>query len=360
MKIIDWYIFKRYIGTFLVMILLFIPIGIVIDVSEKINRILENKVPLAQVLQYYLDFTIYFANMLFPIFLFISVIWFTSKLASNTEIVAILSSGISYTRFMRPYLLGATLISLFALVMGFFIVPKASLGYNDFKYKYLKRQEVRETSNVYKQINKTDVIFVSNFDVTTKTGYEFVYEKFDSLNPTKLKYKINATRIVYNEDTKDYTLSGYQKRTVGKLNDVIEKKSSINMKFAFAFDELTPTIYAAETMTLSELNQFIEREKERGSSNINVYLVVKYRKFSIPVSAFILTTIAVAVSSMKRRGGMGVNLALGIALAFIYIFFDKIFGTLAEASSMNPLIAVWIPNVIFGILAIYLLNNAKR
>lgn len=357
MKIIDWYILKRYLGTFFVMILLFVPIGIVVDIAEKINKILENDIPLADVLKYYGNFTIYFANMLFPIFLFISIIWFTSKLASNTEIVAILSSGISYMRFLRPYIVGATFISIFALLMGFFIVPKASLGYNDFRYTYLKRKEVRETQNVFKQISKNEFIFVSNFSYSTKTGYNFTLEKFDKRN---LVSKIEANRIVYNDSTKDYTLYGYQKRIVGVNDDKIEKEQEKKIKFNFDVDDLTPAIYAAETMTLSELNQFIEKEKMRGSANISSYLVVKYKKYSVPVSAFILTIIAVAVSSMKRRGGMGVNLALGIGLAFTYIFFDKIFGTLAEASSINPLFAVWFPNVLFGILAVYLLNNAKR
>lgn len=357
MKIIDWYILKRYLGTFFVMIMLFIPIGIAIDVADRINKILEFKVPLASVLSYYLDFTIYFANMLFPIFLFISIIWFTSKLASNTEIVAILSSGISYTRFLRPYIFGATIISLLALIMGFFIVPPASQGYNDFRYKYLKRKEVRETMNVYKQISENEFIYVSNFNYETKTGHNFTVEKFDGM---KLQYKIKANRIIYNEETKDYSLMGYEKRTVGNLDDKIETESKKNMKFNFDIEDLTPTVYAAETMTLTDLNSFIEKEKMRGSSNINSYLVVKYKKYSVPVSAFILTIIAVAVSSMKRRGGMGVNLALGIGLAFTYIFFDKIFGTLAEASSINPLFAVWFPNIIFGILAVYLLRNARR
>ena len=357
MKIIDWYILKRYLGTFFVMILLFVPIGIVIDVAEKINKILANNIPTVDVLKYYGNFTIYFANMLFPIFLFISIIWFTSKLASNTEIVAILSSGISYMRFLRPYIIGAGIISVFALIMAIFIVPKASLGYNDFYYKYLKSKEVRETQNVFKQISENEFIYVSNFSYGTKTGYNFTMEKFDKL---KLKEKIRARRIVYNDSTQDYTLYDYDRRIVGLNNDKIEKEPRKTIKLNFEVDDLSPTIYAAETMTLSELNQFIEKEKMRGSANISAYLVVKYRKYSVPVSAFILTIIAVAVSSMKRRGGMGVNLAMGIALAFIYIFFDKIFGTLAEASSINPLFAVWFPNVVFGILAVYLLNNAKR
>ncbi|WP_276978093.1 LptF/LptG family permease, partial [Flavobacterium filum] len=180
MKIIDKYILKRYIVTFVVMLLMFIPIGIVIDVAEKINKILETKVPFSAVAIYYLDFIVYFANLLFPIFLFLSVIWFTSKLANNTEIIAILSSGISFTRFLRPYIIGATMVSLFALIMGFFLVPKASKGFNDFRYTYLKNNpEVRQNSNVFRQISDDEFIYVSNFNSISQTAFNFTLEKFD-------------------------------------------------------------------------------------------------------------------------------------------------------------------------------------
>ncbi|WP_159799326.1 LptF/LptG family permease [Flavobacterium sp. MK4S-17] len=358
MKIIDWYILKRYLATFFVMLLLFIPIGIVIDVSEKINKILAKKVPFLQVAAYYGDFTIYFANLLFPILLFLSVIWFTSKLANNTEIIAILSSGISFTRFLRPYIIGASFISILALLMGFFFVPKASKGFNDFRYTYLKsNSEIRQSQDVYKQISDNEYIYVSSFNYITRTGYNFNLEKFKD---NKLEYKINASQIKWREKDSSYVLAGYTKRTVGAMGDQLESANRKVFKFNFKPDDLTPTIYAAETMTLGELNDFIEKEKARGSGNINAYLVVKYKKYSIPISAFILTIIAVAVSAMKRRGGMGVNLAMGIGLAFTFIFFDKVFGTMAEKSSIPPLIAVWFPNITFGILAIFLLRNAKR
>lgn len=358
MKLIDWYILKRYLATFFVMLLMFIPIGIVIDVSEKINRILENKVPFMQVAAYYGDFTIYFANMLFPIFLFLSVIWFTSKLANNTEIIAILSSGISYMRFLRPYIIGASFICALALVMGFFFVPMASKGFNDFRYTYLKKNaEIRKTTDVYKQISDNQFIYVSSFSYVSKTGLNFNLEEFKG---NKMISKINASSIKWNPEDSTYTLSGYNKRIIGEMGDKLESAPEKKFKFNFEPDDLTPTVYVAETMTLGELNRFIDKERERGSGNINAYLVVKYKKYSIPISAFILTIIAVAVSSMKRRGGMGVNLAMGIGLAFTYIFFDKVFGTLAEKSDMSPLIAVWIPNFSFGLLAVYLLYNARR
>lgn len=361
LTIIDKYILKKYLSTFGVMLALFAPIGIVIDVSEKINFMIENKVPFGEIVFYYYNFTIYFTNLLFPIFLFLSVIWFTSKLANNSEIIAILSSGISFTRFLRPYIIGATMISIFILLMGFFVVPKASEGFNNFRYTYLRdggKQIMRgNATDVFRQISDNEFIYVNSFNADTKTAYNFSYERFTK---NKLDYKITASRIQWNPKTKNYTMYDFVKRTVGELGDKIEKLPQQNAKFSFDLEDLTPVVYIAETLNLGKLNRFIEKERGRGSSNINVYLVVLYKKYSIPVSAFILTIIAVAVSSMKRRGGMGLSLAIGIAIAFSFVFFDKIFGTLAEKSSFPPIIAVWFPNFIFGIMAIFLLRNAKR
>ncbi|HMI07804.1 MAG TPA: LptF/LptG family permease [Flavobacterium sp.] len=360
LTIIDRYILKRYLSTFVVMLLLFIPIGIVIDVSEKVNKMIENKVPFGDIALYYLHFTIYFANLLFPIFLFLSVIWFTSKLANNTEVIAILSSGISFTRFLRPYIVGATIVSIFALLMGFFIVPKASEGFNNFRYTYLKgngKEEMRDNSNVFRQISDDEFIYVSNFNTVSKMAFNFSLEKFKG---DQLDFKISANRIKFNPKDSTYTMFGYTKRTVGPINDKIERAEKKDTVFKFELDDLTPVVYIAETLSLGELNTFIAKERKRGNANINTYLVVLYKKYSIPISAFILTIIAVAVSSMKRRGGMGMNLAIGIILAFTFVFFDKVFGVMAEKSSIPPIVAVWIPNVSFGILAIYLLRNAKR
>ena len=359
-KIIDKYILKRYLVTFSVMVLMFIPIGIVIDVSEKVNKMIANKIPIGEIAVYYLNFTIYFANLLFPIFLFLSIIWFTSKLANNTEIIAILSSGISFSRFLRPYIVGATIVSIFALLMGFFLVPKANEGFNNFRYTYLNNVGVggmRDNSDVYRQISDEEYIYVSNFNSESQVAFNFSLEKFKK---GKLLYKINASRIKWNEKDSTYTMYNYKKRKVGELDDIFETADKKDTVFKFDLEDLTPVVFIAETLSYTQLTNFIEKERERGSSNINTYLVVLYKKFSIPVAAFILTIIAVSVSSMKRRGGMGMNLAIGILLAFSFVFLDKIFGVLAEKSSMPPIIAVWIPNFVFGILAIYLLRNAKR
>ncbi|MDH7444287.1 LptF/LptG family permease [Aquimarina sp. 2201CG14-23] len=356
MKILDWYILKRYLGTFFTMILLFIPIGIIVDLSEKIDNMLEHKVPVAAVISYYLDFTVYFANLLFPLFVFLSVIWFTSKLANKTEIIAFLSSGVSFWRFLRPYMIGAILICLGALAMGLFLAPKASQGFNEFKYTYLKKgKKVQETRNVYRQLNDSIFLYANDFKPLKKKATNFTLEYF---NGNKLVTKISARTITSKDSI--YELRDFVKRTVLENEDIIEKARKKDTVLPFNIDEFTPVTYVAETLNYMQLSKFIEKESKRGSSDINRYKVVAYKRWSIPVSAFILTVIGVAVSSMKRRGGMGINLAVGISLAFIFIFFDKVLGTMANQSDFPPLVAVWFPNVSFGILAIYLLYNAKR
>ena len=357
MKIFDWYILKRYLLTFFLMLLLFIPIGITINLAEKIDRILENNVPFEEVAAYYFDFTIYFANLLFPLFLFLSVIWFTSKLANNTEVIAFLSSGVSFSRFLRPYLVGGTIIASIALLLGMFWAPKASKGFNEFTYKYLKNKKVVQTQYIHQQINDNEYIYVSNFDTKSLRGNNFTLEHF---NGNTLEYKIHASAIRYIETDTLYRLSNYYLRRVGKDNDSLVFKRRLDTLLGFDLLDLTPPKYVAETLNINELSDFIKREEARGSSNINRYRVVQYKKWSLAVSVFILTIIAVAVSSIKRRGGMGVNLAFGIVIAMIYVFFDKVFGVMAEQSDFSPVIAVWFPNFVFGILAVYLLFNAKR
>ena len=359
MTIIDRYILKRYLVTFIVMLLLFIPIGIMAHLAEQIGRMQDNEAPLNEIFIYFGNFTIYIGNLLFPIFLFLSVIFFTSKLASNTEIVAILSSGISFKRFLRPYMIGASIIAVFMLFMGMFIVPSASKGFNEFKYKYLKKgREDRVTTNIYNQLNSNDFIYVSSFDPARQLGYNFTFERFKKGNV--LDFKISAANIRWVEKDSLYRLTSYQKRTIKGDVALIENKNRLDTLFAFKIDDLTPVSYVAETKNLLELNKFIDDQKAKGASNINAYVLVKYKRWALPISVFILTIIAVAVASPKRRGGMGLNLAFGILVAFVFIFFDRIFSTLAEQAGLNPLIAVVVPNLFFGVLAFYLLQKAKR
>lgn len=358
LSILDRYILRKYLGTFSLLLLLFVPIGIAVHLAEKIDKILENEVPLMEVLIYLYNFTIYFANLLFPLFLFLSVIWFTSKLANNTEVIAFLSSGVSYYRFLRPYIIGATLVCIAALIFSMYLAPKASKGFNEFGYEYIKKgRNDREQSNVFTQINENEYIYVSYFNVAEKIGSNFTLEHFDG---NKMVYKISAGQIKYNDKDSTYSLFNYKKRIVGENDDILENKAKLDTVFSFSMEDLTPVSYIAETLNFIELNDFIEKEKARGSSYINRYEVVRYKRWSQPVSAYILTIIAVAVSSVKRRGGMGLNLAIGISIGMVFIFFDKVFGTMAEQSDFSPIVATWFPNFVFAILAIYLLRNAKR
>lgn len=357
--ILDRYILKRYLITFLGMLLLFVPIGIMANLAEKIGKIIDNEAPLAEVIVFYGNFTLVIGNLLLPIFLFLSIIFFTSKLASNTEIVAILSSGVSFWRFLRPYFVGATLVAILIFMMGMFIVPHASIGFNEFEYKYFKKgKRDRVTENIFNQLNGSDYIYVSSFDPNRKIGYNFTYEHFDSIG--KLDYKISASNIRWVEDDSIYRLTNYEKRELRGQTEYIKTRRRLDTVFSFKIDDLTPVSYVAETKNLFELNDFIDDQRRKGASNINAYVLVKYKRWALPIAAFILTVIAVAVSSVKRRGGMGLNLAFGIGVAFVYIFFDKVFGTLAEQSGFSPLLAVVIPNLIFGVFAVYMLMKAKR
>jgi len=359
LTILDKYILKRYLITFLGMLLLFVPIGIMANLAEKIGKIIDNEAPLSEVIVFYGNFTLVIGNLLLPIFLFLSIIFFTSKLASNTEIVAILSSGVSYWRFLRPYMIGASLVAVLIFFMGMFIVPNASIGYNEFEYKYFKKgREVQQTTNIFNQLNDKDFIYVSSFDPNREIGYNFTYEHFNEKNV--LDYKISAANIRWVSADSTYRLTNYKKRKIRDTIELVETKRRLDTIFSFKIDDLTPVSYVADTKNLFELNDFIDEQRKKGAANINSYVLVKYKRWGLPISAFVLTIIAVAVSSVKRRGGMGVNLAFGIGVAFIYIFFDKVFGTLAEQSGFSPLLAVVLPNLIFGVVGFYLLQKAKR
>ena len=357
MKIFDKYIIKKYIFTFLTMLSLFIPVAIMVDLAEKIDKFKEKEIPLNDIINYYIDFIWYFANLLFPIFLFLAVIWFTSKLANNTEVIAVLSSGISFFRFLRPYIISASIIAIFSFFAGMFIVPNSSLRFNEFRFKYLEKKKERRTSDLFKKINENEYVFVSNYDPVRKRGTNFSLEHFED---NELKFKILSNSIRWIEEKKNFRLFGYTKRVFIDEKERHFSKSRIDTIFDFKIEDLSPVTYKAETLTFGSLNKFIEKERASGSTLINDHLLVRHKRWSLPLSSFVLTLIAVSVSSFKRRGGMGINLAFGITLGFIYIFFDKVFGIMVNKSTFSPALAAWLPLFIFGLLSIYLLLNSKR
>ena len=358
MRILDFYIIKKFLLTFLMMFILFIPIGILVDISEKIDKFKEHELSFTQILDYYSDFVWYYGYFLFPIFVFLSVIWFTSKLSSNSEITAILSSGISFNRFLRPYIISALIIFLFSAFSGMFIVPEKNKSFNEFQFKYLsKNKKDRDLSNLYKQISENEYIYVSSYNPTRSQAYNFSYELF---NENKLLEKITARNIRWIEDDSIFRLTDFFKRTFNEELEIIESRRIYDTIFNFNIDDLSSLKYQAKALNFFELNEFIDEERASGSPLLNDHLLEKNRRFSIPFSVIILTLLAVSVSSFKRRGGIGINLAFGISLAFIFIFFDKFFSVLVVKTDLNAMLGAWAPNFVFLLITMQIMKMAKK
>ena len=355
MKIIDKYIIKQYLSTFFVMFGLFIPIGIMVDFAEKIDKFRENEVPADLIITYYIDFVWYFGSQLYPVFLFLAVIFFTSRLANNTEITAMLSSGLSFQRFTKPFFISASIIVSFALFAGMFIVPKSNLNFNEFISEYVKSEEKRKTSRLFKQINDNEYIYVSAYDPSRKRGLNFTLENFDG---NKLNHKITATTIRWDDSI--FRLTNYVKRTIIDDQEVIKKVTRKDTILDFDVDDLAPLNYVAETLNFFELNELIRYERRAGSPLINSHLLVRHKRYTIPLSCFILTLIAISVSSFKKRGGTGSNLAIGVSLGFLFIFLDKIFSVLVIKSNFSPALASWGILLVFLTIALFLLKKAIR
>ena len=343
-------------------LVLLLPIAIAIDVSEKIDRFLRNiDLTVGEIIKdYYINFIIIFGNTFLPLALFIAVIFFTSKLAGNTEIIAIHSAKISFTRFLKPYFIGATIITIFALLMNHFMVPHSNKVFGEFNRKYLtkKKFDAENLSNINLQLSPNDYIFLKSYRVNTNVGYSFSYEKFEG---NKLTYKLYADNIRWKEKDSTFSLVNYRKRIILSDRDSIIFGTKLDTSFTFTPKDLINVDYLAKEMTSIKLNDYINKSRERGVSNLNTYLVEFHKRTSLPVSSYILTFIAVALASKKRRGGMGVNLAIGITLMFVYVFFLKIAEVLGAGADTNSFIMVWSPNILFGTLAIYLyLKNAKN
>ena len=355
MKIIDKYIIRKYLSTFFIMFGLFIPIGIMVDFAEKVDKFREKEIPIDLIFNYYVDFIWYFGNQLYPVFLFLAVIFFTSRLAENSEITAILSSGMSFQRLARPYFVSALIIVFFALVAGMFIVPNSNQNFNDFNSKYIKSENTRKTSRLFKQINDSEYIYVSSYDPSRKRGLNFTLEKFDE---NQLKYKISATTIRWDDSI--FRLTNYVKRSINKDIELIDKQTRKDTVLDFNINDLAPLNYVAETLNFFELNDLIRYEKRAGSPLINSHLLVRHKRYTNPLSCFILTLIAISVSSFKKRGGTGTNLAIGVSLGFLLIFLDKILSVLVIKSNFSPAIASWGILLFFFIIAMFLLNKAIR
>lgn len=363
MKIFDKYIVKNFVSTFFFMVIILSTIAVVIDLSQKLERIENNgSTPLAAMIHFYPFWAIWLVNTFLPVAVFISVIFFTSRLTMQTEIVAAQAGGISMHRIAKPYILVAAGIAITGLFVNNFALPWANIKKNKYQYEYMlaqsKSREYYERQKISSQISPDEYIFAQNYDRIQKRGNSFVYQQFED---NKLKHQIMASSFEWDEKNSVYLLRNVFMRTVvSEFRDSIGYQSVYKREFSATPDEILPEGYVAETMNSVELSQFIQKQKFKGSASINAYQNELNQRNSTPFSTFILTILALSLSSKKRRGGIGLNLALGITLAFFYIFFNQISMTYSARGFVSPLIAAWGPNLIFGALTAYLyIRRAK-
>lgn len=343
------------------MLLILVPVIIAVDISEKIDKFLRHAdLTVGTIIQdYYVNFIINIGNMILPLALFISVLFFTSKLAGNTEIIAIHNAKISFTRFLKPYFIGATIVAMLSLVLNHIIVPQSSKVFTDFTNTFIKNKRInlKNVTNVNLQLSENEYIYIRSYNMDRNRGNDFSYERYED---NILKQKLIADNIVYQEKDSTYKLTNFYKRTILGENDLVEYGRRKDTIFNFEPKDLLHVDSFAKEMRTPELLEYINKSKKRGRGNLNTYLVELHKRTSLPLASYILTLIAVILGSVKRRGGIGMNLTIGITLMFIYVFMLKIVEVLGGSADASPLFLVWLPNMVFGTLAIYLYINARK
>lgn len=358
MKLIDWYIFKKFLGTFVYAISLLIIIVIIFDISENIDSFLKNDAPVkAIIFDYYLNFIPYFINLFVYLFTFISVIFFTSKMAGDTEIIAILSSGISFRRMLRPYLAASLLLAVFSAYLGNFLIPTTNEMRREFKGKYMEELIKDRNRNIHLQIEKGVFVYVESYNSTQHVGYRFTLEKYEDQS---LKYKIAADRI--ERDSKDslWTLYTFVERFIDGEQESIRKGARKDTVLNLKTTDLYEIKEDFEVMNFWELKEHIASEQLKGNDNVTLYQVEMNKRLAAPAAILILTFIGVALSSRKVRGGIGMHLGVGIAITFSYILFMQVSTVFATYGDLSPAIAAWIPNIFFALVGIYLVTKAPK
>jgi lipopolysaccharide export system permease protein len=359
LQTLDWYIIKKFLGTFFFTLALIIAIAVVFDISEKIDDFLENNAPLRKIIfDYYLNFIPYFAVLFSPLFTFITVIYFTSRMAYSTEIIAILSSGVSFRRLLVPYFISAFALTLFTFVFNNFVIPHANARKLLFEETYYHNapKQVRER-NIHKQIEPGIFIYLENFNTITNSGRKFSMERFDG---GKLKSKLLSEEIRWDSVKNKWHLRNYYIRDFQNDRQVISQGQAIDTTMNLTPEEFRRRENAVEAMNLGELNRFVKEQKLQGASDIDQHLIEKHRRFSFPFSTFILTLIGVSVSSKKVKGGIGMQLGIGLLISFSYIVFMQFSSQFAIGGKLSPFIAVWIPNAIFAVIAVFLYRLAPK
>ena len=358
MKLLDRYITRKFLGTFFFSLGLIIVIAVVFDISEKLDDFIEKEAPLKKIIfDYYLNFIPYFANLFAPLFVFISVIYFTSRMAANTEIVAILNSGVSFRRMLYPYFISAGILTGLLIYFNGWVIPHSNKIKLEFENRYIKNPFEFKQRNLHRQIVPGTFIYMESYNNFENTGYRFSMEKIENGRRT---WFLNSDRIKWDSLTNRWQIENYYIRSINGYKEELRSGFKLDTGLYMYPADFKRRMNIIEAMDNPTLNNFIEEEKIQGATNIDVYLVEKYRRYAVPFSTFILTLIGVSLSSRKSRGGTGAQLGLGITLSFTYILFMQVFNTFATSGAIAPLIAVWIPNLLFSLIAIYLMRIAPK
>ncbi|HTX88242.1 MAG TPA: LptF/LptG family permease [Bacteroidales bacterium] len=358
LRTIDRYIIRKFLGTFFFSIVLLIFIIIVFDISEHIDDFLRHDAPVKAILfQYYLNFIPHFVNLFSYLFVFISVIFFTSRMAANTEIIAILSSGISFRRMLVPYFIAAALLGLLSFLLGNFIIPYTNRGKLAFERQYIMDPRTFNDMNIHKQISPGTFIYFENFNMRSRIGWKFSLERFKD---RRLVYKLMADRAEYDSVGGKWKILNYFERRIYDNRESIHSGARKDTVLPLKPSEFMEDIEDVEVMNYFVLRDHIRMKQLRGDQDIVKFKVKMYERVVYPFAALILTLIGVAVSARKVRGGIGFSLGFGLALAFIYILFMQVFTVLATFGNMPPLLAVWFPNILFGVISLAMAWRAPK
>lgn len=353
---IDFYIIKKFLGTFFYAIALIISISIVFDVAENVDDFMSKDVPWkAIVFDYYLNFIPYFANLFSGLFTFIAVIYFTSKLAYDTEIIAILCSGVSFNRLMRPYLVSAAVIVLFSYLLGNYVIPPANLKKVEFKNQYIGSRKANNETHIHRQIEPGVFVYIESY-TANDVGYKFTIEKFVD---RKLVSKLNSDYVKWDREKQKWVIHNYYIRDIEGNTETITQGVQIDTTLNMTPEDYQVVDNVVETMTLPKLNASLKSLKLRGVNTID-YEIEKHRRRAGPFSAVILTIIGVSLASRKVKGGIGLHLGLGLLLSFSYILFMQVTTVFTTSGMLAPWMAMWIPNIVYGALAFYLYRRAAR
>ena len=356
---IDWYIIKKFLGTYFFAIALIISIAVVFDVNEWIDNFINNKAPVkAIIFDYYANFIPYFSNLFSPLFVFISVIFFTSKLAENSEIIAMMSTGLSFKRLLRPYMISAAIISVLTYGMGAYVIPKGNVTRLNFEDKYKKKKKQEYVRNVQVEVDNGVIAYMERYENYNKTAYRFSLDKFVD---KKLVAHLTAKSATYDTTTvHKWTLKNYMIREMDGMKEKITKGDRLDSIIKMEPRDFLIMKGQQETMTSSELSDYIDRQKRRGFANIKEFEIEYHQRIAMSFAAFILTAIGLSLSSKKVKGGMGLNLGIGLALSFSYILFQTVSATFTVNGNTPPIVSVWIPNILYTIIAIYLYRKAPK